>query len=61
MAPPSNGEIAARLEPPIGSDRVSDLLSELYRRYDLTGTKEQNRVQLVALAMRHFVDAGDYG
>ena len=61
VAPPSNGEIATRLEPPIGSDRVSDLLSELYRRYDLTGTKEQNRVQLVALAMRHFVDAGDYG
>jgi hypothetical protein len=60
-ATPSNAEIAARLKPPIGPDRVSDLLSELYRRYDLHGTKEQNRMQLVALAQQHLLDAGDYG
>ncbi|MDA0178766.1 FHA domain-containing protein [Solirubrobacter phytolaccae] len=59
-APPSNAEIAARLKPPIGPERVSDLLSQLYRRYDLHGTKEQNRLQLVALAKQHLIDAGDY-
>jgi hypothetical protein len=40
---------------------VSDLLSEMYRRYDLHGTKEQNRMQLVALAKRYLLDAGEYG
>jgi hypothetical protein len=60
-ATPSNAQIAARLKPPIGPERVSDLLSEMYRRYDLRGTKEQNRMQLVALAQRHLLDAGDYG
>lgn len=57
---PSNAEIAARLTPPIGKERVSDLLSEMYRRYELNGTKEQNRMQLVALAKRHLLDEGDY-
>ena len=61
VATPSNAEIAARLEPPISPDRVSDLLSELYRRYDLTGTKEQNRLQLAGLAKQHLIDAADYG
>lgn len=61
MATPSNAEIAALLKPPIGADRVSDLLSEMYRRYDLVGTKEQNRMKLVALAKRYLLDAGDYG
>jgi hypothetical protein len=60
VATPSNGEIAARLEPVISSDRVSDLLSELYKRYDLHGTKEQNRMRLVELAKRYLLDAGDY-
>ncbi|MBE2318338.1 FHA domain-containing protein [Solirubrobacter sp. CPCC 204708] len=61
VATPSNAQIAARLQPPIGPERVSDLLSDLYRLYDLRGTKEQNRLQLVALAQRHLLDAGDYG
>lgn len=61
VATPSNAQIAARLEPAIGPERVSDLLSELYRRYELRGTKEQNRMQLVALAQQHLIDAGDYG
>ena len=61
VATPSNAEIAARLKPVISPDRVSDLLSELYRRYDLRGTKEQNRMELVGLATRHLLDAGDYG
>ena len=60
-ATPSNAEIAARLTPAISPDRVSDLLSELYRRYDLRGTKEQNRMQLVGLAKQYLLDAGDYG
>lgn len=60
-ATPSNAEIAARLTPPITPDRVSDLLSEMYRRYELHGTKEQNRVELVGLASRYLIDAGDYG
>jgi hypothetical protein len=60
-ATPSNAEIAARLKPAISPDRVSDLLSEMYRRYDLRGTKEQNRMQLVGLAKLHLLDAGDYG
>jgi hypothetical protein len=61
VATPSNAQIAARLKPPISSERVSDLLSELYRRYELQGTKEQNRMQLVELARQHLLDAGDYG
>ena len=61
VATPSNAEIAARLKPAISPDRVSDLLSEMYRRYDLHGTKEQNRMRLVALAKQHLLDAGDYG
>lgn len=61
LATPSNAEIAARLKPAISAERVSDLLSELYRRYDLSGTKEQNRMRLVAFAKQHVLDAGDYG
>ncbi|WP_169542233.1 FHA domain-containing protein [Solirubrobacter soli] len=60
-ATPSNAEIAGRLKPPIGPERVSDLLSDMYRRYDLNGTKEQNRANLVGLAKRYLLDAGDYG
>lgn len=60
VATASNAEIARRLTPTIGSDRVSDLLSELYRRYDLRGTKEQNRMQLAGLAKQFLLDAGDY-
>jgi hypothetical protein len=61
MAPPSNAEIASRLKPPISHERVSDLLSELYQRYDLFGTKEQRRLLLVDFARRHrLVDPGDY-
>lgn len=58
---PSNAEIAAAMKPPISTERVSDLLSELYRRYELHGTKEQNRARLVALATQHLIDASDYG
>lgn len=60
FATPSNAEIAARLQPPITPDRVSDLLSELYRRYELSGTKEQNRMQLAGLAKERLLDASDY-
>jgi hypothetical protein len=58
---PTNAEIAGRLERPIGSERVSDLLSQMYRRYGLQGTKEQNRMRLAELARRHLIDPGDYG
>ena len=34
-APASNAEIASRLTPPIGHEQVSDLLSQMYRRYEL--------------------------
>jgi hypothetical protein len=60
-AAPSNAEIATRLKPVIGAERVSDLLSEMYRRYDLHGTPAQNRARLAALAQQHLLDAGDYG
>jgi hypothetical protein len=60
-APASNAEIASRLTPPISQERVSDLLSEMYRRYELSGTKEQRRTLLVDFARRHrLVDASDY-
>lgn len=48
---PSNGQIAAALTPPIRADRVSDLLSQMYKKYGLDGTKEQNRSELVELAL----------
>lgn len=50
---PSNAQIGGALTPAIGAERVSDLLSQLYAKYDLTGTKEQNRSDLVELALRH--------
>jgi hypothetical protein len=60
-APASNAEIAARLMPPIKPERVSDLVSELYRRYGIDGTTDQRRVLLVDFARRYrLVDAGDY-
>ena len=37
----------------IGAERVSDLLSQMYAKYELAGTKEQNRFELVELAMQH--------
>ena len=49
---PSNSEIASHLTPPIGGARVSDLISQMYRKYKLTGTKEQNRFTLVDLAIQ---------
>jgi FHA domain len=61
-ATPSNAEIGARLRPPIGAERVSDILSQLYVKYSLDGTKEQNRVALVDLALEHrLVGPEDYG
>ncbi len=53
MATPSNSQIGSELKPPIGAERVSDLLSQLYVKYDLVGTKEQNRFRLVELALEH--------
>jgi hypothetical protein len=50
---PSNAEIGARVTPRIGAERVSDLLSQLYAKYGLAGTKEQNRFRLVDLALKH--------
>jgi hypothetical protein len=59
--PASNAEIASRLKPPIGQERVSDLLSALYQLYDLKGTTEQRRALMVEFARRHrLVDVGDY-
>jgi hypothetical protein len=61
VATPSNAEIGARVQPPIRAARVSDLLSELYLKYDLRGTKEQNRISLADLALNHgFVRPEDY-
>ena len=61
VAVPSNGTIGSRLVPPIGADRVSDLLSQLYAKYELHGTKEQNRIELIHLAINHrFVRPEDY-
>jgi hypothetical protein len=60
-ATPSNAQIGALLRPPIGAERVSDLISQLYGKYELTGTKEQNRVRLVELALEHrLVRPDDY-
>jgi hypothetical protein len=60
-APASNAEIASRLKPPIRQERVSDLISEMYERYGLDGTKAQRRVFLADFARRYrLVDAGDY-
>jgi hypothetical protein len=61
VAAPSNAQIAANIVPRIGPDRVSDLLSQMYKKYDLHDTKEQNRVSLIDLALKHrFVGAADY-
>ncbi len=61
VATPSNAQIAGRLKPPIGAERVSDLLSQMYAKYDLAGTKEQNRFRLVELALQHrLVRSEDY-
>jgi hypothetical protein len=60
-APASNAEIASRLTPRIGEEYVSDLLSAMYRLYELSGTSARRRVLLVDLARRHrLVDGGDY-
>jgi hypothetical protein len=60
-SPPSNAEIAKAVTPKIGAERVSDLLSQMYTKYELAGTKQQNRIRLVDLARRnHFVDIEDY-
>lgn len=60
-APASNAEIASRLTPPIGQERVSDLVSDMYRLFELGGTTAQRRVLLVDFARRHrLVDRGDY-
>jgi len=59
---PSNAQIGAALKRPIGAERVSDLLSQMYVKYGLRGTKEQNRLGLIELALTHrLVDAEDYG
>jgi hypothetical protein len=61
VAAPSNAQIAAAMRPRISPDRVSDLLSQLYRKYALHETKEQNRVSLVEIALKHrFVGPADY-
>jgi hypothetical protein len=53
VATPSNAQIGARVKPRIGAERVSDLLSQMYLKYSLAGTKEQNRFRLVELALEH--------
>jgi hypothetical protein len=61
VATPSNAQIGARMKPRIGAERVSDLLSQMYVKYQLAGTKEQNRLELVELALEHrLVQAEDY-
>ena len=52
VPPPTNSQIAQRLRPRIGEERVSDIMSDLYNRYDLKGTPGQNRLSLVELALR---------
>jgi hypothetical protein len=52
VVPPSNAEIGVKLTPPIKAERVSDLLSELYDKYGLRYAKEQNRLELIDLAIR---------
>ena len=60
-ATPSNAEIGALVQPPIGAERVSDLVSQMYAKYELAGTKEQNRVKLVELALEYrLVRSEDY-
>jgi hypothetical protein len=48
---PSNAQIGARLVPAVGASWVSDILSRLYVKYGLSGTKEQNRIALANLAI----------
>jgi hypothetical protein len=61
VATPSNSEIGGRLQPQIGAARVSDLLSAMYAKYGLVGTKEQNRISLAELALQHgLVRPDDY-
>lgn len=61
VATPSNAEIGALVEPRIGAARVSDLISAMYAKYGLHGTKEQNRISLADLALTHgFVGPEDY-
>lgn len=58
---PSNAKIGLLVTPPIGAERVSDLLSQMYLKYDLTGTKEHNRLKLVEFALEHrLVGPDDY-
>ena len=61
MSAPSNAEIGARLTPPIGAARVSDIMSAMYVKYELTETNVQNRLALVDLALHHrLVGHADY-
>jgi DNA-binding CsgD family transcriptional regulator len=61
VPPPSNAQIGVLLKPTIGPERVSDILSALYEKYDLRGTSVQNRLSLVLLAIRErIVVAEDY-
>lgn len=61
VATPSNAQIGSLVKPRIGAERVSDLLSQMYVKYDLAGTKEQNRFKLVELALEHrLVRTEDY-
>ena len=60
-APASNAEVAIRVTPKITPERVSDIMSDLYRKYELMGTPAQNRVALVELALTHrLVEPGDF-
>lgn len=60
-ATPSNGQIAASFRPVIGTAHVSDLLSEMYIAYGLSGTNQQRRAELVELAVQHgLVGPADY-
>jgi hypothetical protein len=61
VATPSNAEIGAWMRPAIKAARVSDMMSAMYVKYELSGTNVQNRLELVELALRHrLVGPADY-
>jgi hypothetical protein len=60
-APPTNAEIALRIDPPMTEEGVRNHLSDMYKRYKIVGSSGQNRLTLVSLALENdLVDASDY-
>jgi hypothetical protein len=60
-APPTNAEIAQRIDPPMTEEGVRNHLSDMYKRYKIVGSSGQNRLTLVSVALENdLVDASDY-